>query len=170
METNDSHNSDGRSVAVARTPDDGGGEGLRLRVQMLDPSLAPPAYANEGDNGLDLRSRIDAVIEAGERCIIPTGVAVAIEDGWAGLLTPRSGLAAKHGISIVNSPGLIDSSYRGELMAIILNTGERDFRVRRGDRVCQLVLVMAPQAQIIYVDDLAGTARGAQGLGSSGRH
>ncbi len=137
---------------------------------MLDKGLEAPRYAKPGDAGLDLRSVKDVIIRPGKREIIGTGVAVAIPDGFAGFVQPRSGLAAKQGMTIVNTPGLIDSGYRGEICVIALNTDDQKaIEIKRGDRVAQLVIVPVPSVRLIQVDELDETSRGTSGFGSSGK-
>ena len=136
----------------------------RLRDDAELPSQAYP-----GDAGLDLVACEEVTLRPGERAVVPTGIAVSIPVGYAGLVTPRSGLAARHGISVVNGPGLIDSGYRGEVKAILLNTdGSESFTVERGMRIAQLVLVPVAAARLVEVTELAGSVRGVGGLGSSG--
>ncbi|MEF3121530.1 dUTP diphosphatase [Kocuria flava] len=140
-----------------------------MALQALDPDLPPPAYARPGDAGADLRSRVDLVLAPGRRALVPTGIAVALPDGYAGFVHPRSGLAARHGITVVNAPGTVDAGYRGEIMVTLLNTdAEQPFEVRRGDRIAQLVVQRVEQAQFEVVADLPDSARGAAGFGSSG--
>jgi len=142
---------------------------IELKVKMLDDGLAVPRYQHPGDAGLDLPSRIDCVLEPGERAMVPTGVAVAIPAGYCGFVLVRSGLAARHGIACVNSPGLIDSGYRGELTVILLNTDRREpFHIKRGDRIAQLVIQRVEEAVAVRVDDLEKTQRGDGGFGSTG--
>ena len=142
---------------------------IDMKVKVLDNGIPKPCYAKPGDAGLDLRSTIDVVIEPGCRVLIPTGVAVAIPEGYAGFVQPRSGLALKHGLTIVNTPGLIDSGYRGELGVIVLNTDKGEsFAVNRGDRIAQLVIQAVPVVNLIEVEELDETARGGTGFGSSG--
>jgi dUTP pyrophosphatase len=142
---------------------------IEIRIKMLDAGLPAPRYQHPGDAGLDLPSRIDCVLEPGERAMIPTGVSVAIPEGYCGFVMIRSGLAARHGIACVNSPGLIDSGYRGELTVIALNTGTREpFQINRGDRIAQLVIQRIEAARLIEVKELDETPRGAGGFGSTG--
>lgn len=142
---------------------------VALPVQSVDDELALPAYAKPGDAGLDLRARVDAVLKPGERCMVPCGIKVAIPQGHAGLVIPRSGLAAHHGITIVNAPGLIDSGYRGEIQAILLNTdAQKSFEIAKGDRIAQLVIVKVPEVCIVETEQLNITSRGNEGFGSSG--
>lgn len=142
---------------------------IDVPIKVLDPELLPPAYAKAGDAGADLRSRIDILLEPGQRALIPTGLALALPEGYVGLVHPRSGLAAKHGISIVNAPGTVDSGYRGEIMVCLLNTDRTEsFQVRRGDRIAQLVIQSYVQASFRPVEQLEDSQRGASGFGSSG--
>ena len=129
-----------------------------------------PRYQHEGDAGLDLPSRVDYVLEPGERAMIPTGIAVAIPRGYAGFVLPRSGLASRHGIALVNSPGLVDSGYRGEMAIIMINTDKREaFHIKRGDRIAQLVIQRVVEATTVRVSELDATSRGEGGFGSTGR-
>jgi dUTP pyrophosphatase len=141
-----------------------------IPIVRLDPDLPLPAYAHPGDAGLDLRARIDTTVPAaGGRVLVPTGVAIAIPEGHAGWVLPRSGLALEHGIALVTAPGLIDAAYRGELKVILLNTDpHRDFVVHRGDRIAQLVIQRFATVQWAEVDSLEGDDRGG-GFGHSGR-
>jgi dUTP pyrophosphatase len=142
---------------------------IELEVTRLRDDAELPSQAYPGDAGLDLVSCEEVTLGPGERAVVPTGIAVSIPVGYAGLVTPRSGLAARHGISVVNGPGLIDSGYRGELKAILLNTdGTESFTVERGMRIAQLVVVPVATARLVEVTELAGSVRGAGGLGSSG--
>jgi dUTP pyrophosphatase len=140
-------------------------------VVRLDPDLPLPAYANPGDAGLDLHAREDVLLAAGGgRALVPTGIAIAIPDGHAGFVQPRSGLALKHGVTCLNSPGLIDAGYRDELKVLLVNTdGEHDYQVHRGDRIAQLVLQRVERATFIEVDVLGESPRGKTGFGSTGR-
>ena len=142
---------------------------LKLEVKQLDPNMPAISYAHEGDAGLDLRSTQDVAIPANSRATVACGIALAIPRGYAGLVVARSGLASRHGIGIVNAPGLIDSGYRGEIKVILHNTdGHADFTVRRGDRIAQLVIIEVPTVSLSYVEDLSSTQRGEDGFGSSG--
>ena len=147
-----------------------GADGLRVDVQRLDPEMPLPAYAHPGDAGIDLHARESIVIPCGGgRVLMPTGIAIAIPLGWAGFVLPRSGLALRHGLSVVNSPGLIDSAYRGELKVVLINTDPtNDYEVARGDRVAQLVLQRVGEVTWNEVDELSGDDRGG-GFGHSGR-
>lgn len=139
-----------------------------LPVKRLHPSATLPASAHPGDAGLDLTSVADVKLEPGERAIVPTGIAVAIPAGYAGYVQPRSGLAAKQGIGIVNSPGLIDSGYRGEVKVILINLGSEPVSIEQGDRIAQLVILAVPPVTVIDVDTLPDTERGDAGFGSTG--
>lgn len=142
---------------------------VTLPVRRLDPTLPLPSYAHPGDAGLDLRARIDVTLAPGERAVVPTGVAVALPHGYAGFVHPRSGLAARHGVTIVNAPGTIDAGYRGELLLVLVNHDpDRAVTLMRGDRVAQLVVQPVATATLIEVAELPGTARGDGGLGSTG--
>lgn len=144
---------------------------VNVHIKLLDPELPAPAYAKPGDAGADLRSRIDFDLEPGERALVPTGVAIALPEGYVGLVHPRSGLAIKNGITIVNAPGTVDSGYRGELMVTLLNTDKtKSFHVQRGDRIAQLVIQKYEHATFTVVDELEQTERGSSGFGSSGIH
>ena len=142
---------------------------MRLEFARLRPDAVLPTRAYEGDAGLDLYSVEDAELAPGARASLGTGIAVAIPDGHAGLVLPRSGLAARHGIALVNAPGLIDEGYRGELRVLLLNTDrEAAFEIAAGDRIAQLLLVAVAQAQVVEVSALAQSAREGRGFGSSG--
>ena len=142
---------------------------ITVPVKRLDETLEMPAYAYVGDAGLDLRAAEDAILKPFERKMVSTGIAVAIPQGHAGFVLPRSGLAAKHGISIVNAPGLIDSNYRGEIKAILVNLdADNAFEIKRGDRIAQLVIMATPPVILEEADELSETDRGAGGFGSSG--
>ena len=143
---------------------------MTLAFKRLNDAARLPTRAHEGDAGLDLYAAETARLEPGARASVGTGVAVAIPDGHAGLVLPRSGLAARHGISVVNAPGLIDSGYRGEVRVLLLNTDRKDaFEVAVGDRIAQLLVTPYGPDEPIEVSDLDGTGRGAGGFGSSGR-
>jgi len=142
---------------------------VTVPVKKLDKGLDLPAYAYAGDAGLDLRAAEDVVLRPFERKAVSCGIALAIPEGHAGLVLPRSGLALKHGITVANSPGLIDSNYRGEIKAILANMDAREeFQVVRGDRIAQLVIIEVPCTNLAEVDDLDDTVRGDGGFGSSG--
>ena len=141
----------------------------QLRVQRLDPAARLPVRAHDDDAGYDLHALHAATLAPGERAAIGTGIAIELPAGHAGLVLPRSGLAARHGIAIVNAPGLIDAGYRGELKVLLLNTDPAaTFEVAAGDRIAQLVIVAVAAPAVLEADDLAVSARGAGGFGSSG--
>jgi dUTP pyrophosphatase len=134
----------------------------------LRPEAAVPTRAYDGDAGLDLAACARVELAPGERALVPTGLAVAIPEGYAGFVQPRSGLASKHGISIVNTPGLVDSGYRGELVVILVNTDRQEpFVVEVGMRIAQLVVLPIPEVDLVEVDELPATERGVRGFGSS---
>jgi dUTP pyrophosphatase len=145
---------------------------LRVALHQLDAELAVPAYARPGDAGADLVARHDAVLAAGGgRALIATGVAVAIPEGYAGLVLPRSGLALRHGVTCLNAPGLIDAGYRGELQVILVNHDPvESYAVSRGDRIAQLVIVRVEEAAfaLVAADDLGQATRGSGGFGHTG--
>jgi dUTP pyrophosphatase len=144
---------------------------LPVPIVQLDPDLPVPAYAHPGDAGLDLRARSSGVVPAGGgRLLMPTGISIAIPSGFAGFVLPRSGNALQHGVTLVNTPGLIDSAYRGELKVVLLNTDPLEpFHVQRGDRIAQLVLQRVEQVQWHVVESLGVLDRGG-GFGQTGRH
>jgi dUTP pyrophosphatase len=140
-----------------------------LPVRRLDPRAAVPARAHPGDAGLDLAALEACELPAGGRVAVPTGVAVAIPEGHAGLVVPRSGLARRHGVTVANAPGLIDAGYRGEVVVLLVNLGDRPHRIAAGDRIAQLVVVPVALAVPREVDELpASDGRGAGGFGSTG--
>ena len=142
-----------------------------LPILRLDPDLPLPAYARPGDAGIDLMARVETVLPAGGgRALVPTGVAVALPDGYAGFVLPRSGLAVHHGVTCLNTPGLIDSGYRGELKVILVNTDPtEEFTVKRGARIAQLVVLAADQVRLVEVESIEASSRGDKGFGSTGR-
>jgi dUTP pyrophosphatase len=143
---------------------------MELPVQRLDPDLPLPAYAKPGDAGCDLIASEAVTLPAGGgRALVPTGLAIAIPDGCAGFVQPRSGLAFKHGVTVLNTPGLIDSGYRGELKVLLINTDpETDFEIQRGERIAQLVIQRVEQVDFVETDELPSSERGAGGFGSTG--
>lgn len=142
---------------------------ISLNIQRLDNDVELPRYAYPGDAGLDLRSNADLVIEPFERRLIPTGLAIAIPEGYAGFVQPRSGLALRQGLSFPNTPGLIDSHYRGELKVVAINLDPHNpIRIKRGDRIAQLVIQEVPVVSLVEVKELDETDRGSGGFGSSG--
>jgi dUTP pyrophosphatase len=139
-----------------------------VSIKRLHPDARVPSAAYAGDAGLDLSSVERLVLRPGRRSMVGTGLAVAIPPGHAGFVQPRSGLAANHGIAVVNSPGLIDAGYRGELRVVLLNTDpERDFTIEVGDRIAQLVILALPRIELVEVDELPGSERADRGFGSS---
>ena len=130
--------------------------------------LELPAYETPGAAGMDLRAAESATLQPGARCLMPTGLAIALPEGFEAQVRPRSGLALKHGVTVLNSPGTIDSDYRGEIKVPLINHGAADFVIARGDRIAQLVIAAVTQARWLEVDALDATARGAGGFGSSG--
>lgn len=141
---------------------------IDVRIVRLDKDLPLPAYAYEGDAGLDLMSAVDVTLKPLERTAIPTGLAVAIPEGYAGFVQPRSGMAIKRGLSMVNTPGLIDSNYRGELKVIAINLDPHEpIAIKRGERIAQLVIQEVPIVSLLEVDFLDDTVRGENGFGSS---
>jgi dUTP pyrophosphatase len=142
---------------------------MELPFRKLKPEAPLPSYARPGDAGLDLAAAIDAEIGPGERVMIPTGVAVAIPPGHAGLVLPRSGLASREGLTLANSPGLIDAGYRGEVTCAVVNLDrERTVSIKRGDRIAQLVIVAVPSVEPNWTEELPRSERGEGGFGSSG--
>jgi dUTP pyrophosphatase len=141
-----------------------------ILVRRLDPGIPLPSYAHPGDAGVDLVTTVDALLEPGERALLPTGVALALPEGYAAFVHPRSGLAVKHGVSLVNAPGTIDAGYRGEIMVSVVNLDPRAaVSFRRGDRIAQLVVQRVEHAVLHEVAELPGSDRGEGGFGSSGR-
>ena len=138
-------------------------------IQQLDAELDLPSYAHAGDAGLDLRARTAVDLPPGGRAKVPTGVAIALPPGYGAFVHPRSGLAARHGITVVNAPGTIDAGYRGEIEVILANTDtEAEVRLDRGDRIAQLIIQQVARARLITVQKLPGTARADAGFGSTG--
>ena len=140
-------------------------------ITRLDPDLPLPAYEHPGDAGLDLRARVDVTLAPGERQLVPTGIAVALPAGYVALVCARSGLAVRHGLGLVNAPGVIDAGYRGEIGVVLVNHDPHAaVTLRRGDRIAQLVVQPVAQADLIEVADLPGSHRGEGGFGSTGGH
>ena len=138
-------------------------------LQLLDPDLPAPSYAHPGDAGADLVTRVDVTVEPLGRCTVPTGVAIALPDGYAAFVHPRSGLAARSGLTIVNAPGTVDAGYRGEIQVTLLNTDASiPVVLRRGDRIAQLVVQRVSRARFVEVERLPGSVRGSGGFGSTG--
>jgi dUTP pyrophosphatase len=142
---------------------------VEILLHRLDPDLEIPSYAHPGDAGADLRSTQDFVLAPGERRLVPTGVAIAVPEGYAAFIHPRSGLAARHGISIVNTPGTVDAGYRGEIQVCLVNTDrDRSVTISRGDRIAQLVVQPVSRATFVSVAQLPDSSRGSGGYGSTG--
>ncbi len=142
----------------------------RVEVRLLDPELPLPSYAHDGDAGADLVARVDVELAPGERALVPTGIALALPDGYAGFVHPRSGLAARHGLGMVNAPGTIDAGYRGEIMVSLVNHDRNEpIILRRGERIAQLVVQQVERVEFRRVDALPDSSRGERGHGSSGR-
>jgi dUTP diphosphatase len=144
------------------------GEAVRVLVQRLDPDLPLPGYARDGDAGLDLCAADDVVLEPGARALVRTGVAIALPPGHAGFVLPRSGLALRHGLTLLNAPGLIDAGYRGEIKLVLVNHDRVAVSVRRGERVAQLVVQAVVRADLAEVAELPPSERGTGGFGSTG--
>ena len=141
-----------------------------ILITRLDEGVPLPAYAKPGDAGADLCSRVDAILQPGERALIPTGISVALPNGYVALVHPRSGLAIKHGISMVNTPGTIDAAFRGELQIILINHDlQQPFEIKKGDRIAQLVIQKVERAEFVEVQTLPGTHRAEGGFGSTGK-
>jgi dUTP pyrophosphatase len=141
---------------------------IELRIQRLRPEAIVPERAYDGDAGLDLAACERAMLQPGERATVGTGLAVAIPEGYAGFVQPRSGLASRHGIALVNAPGLIDSGYRGEIRVVLLNTDKADsFVIEPGMRIAQLVIMPVPEVELAEVEELPASERGVRGFGSS---
>ena len=148
---------------MARDPD------LEVLLLMLDDDLPEPAYAHPGDAGADLVSRVDVVLAPHQRATVPTGVAIALPDGYAAFVHPRSGLASRHGLTVVNAPGTVDAGYRGEIQVTLLNTDPAEpITLHRGDRIAQLVVQRVERARFVRAERLPGSHRGEGGFGSSG--
>ncbi|SFC00617.1 dUTP pyrophosphatase [Nocardioides terrae] len=142
---------------------------LEVALHRLDSDLPPPAYAHPGDAGADLVTAVDVHLAPGERALVPTGVAIALPEGYAALVHPRSGLAARHGLSIVNTPGTVDAGYRGEIKVLLINHDLHEpIELARGDRIAQLVIQRVERAAFVEVDVLPESVRGAGGYGSTG--
>jgi dUTP pyrophosphatase len=173
METDDLHlvtdtSTDGTTDPPIDVSDDASAA-VRLPVRRLDPELAMPSYAHPGDAGADLVARVDVTLAPGERALVPTGLAIALPAGYAGFVHPRSGLAARCGVTTLNSPGTIDAGYRGEIQVNLVNTDRTtSVTLRRGDRIAQLVVQRVERARFVAVDDLDASERGTGGHGSTG--
>ncbi len=142
---------------------------MKLKIEKLDKTSKSPGYAHIGDAGLDLYSAVDCILRPSERRKVPTGIKIAIPEGYAGFVQPKSGLAIKNGLSLVNTPGLIDSGYRGEISAVLINLDpEKNFIIKRGDKICQLVIQKVEDVEIEITGELESTSRGEGGFGSTG--
>jgi dUTP pyrophosphatase len=168
--TPDSTASSGRPTHdVLADPVGPAGADLAVAVVRLDADLPLPAYAHPGDAGADLLTTVDVTLGPGERALVPTGIALALPDGYVALVHPRSGLAARHGLSIVNTPGTVDAGYRGEIKVLLVNHDPRTpIELRRGDRIAQLVVQRFERARFVEVTELPESPRGAGGYGSTG--
>ena len=143
---------------------------FQVLIKRLDPDLPLPKYSKSGDAGADIFSRIDITLAPGERALVPTGIALALPDGYVALVHPRSGLAIKHGVTMVNAPGTVDAGFRGELQCILINHDPQEsVSFKRGDRIAQLVFQKVERAEFVEVDVLPGSGRGDGGFGSTGR-
>jgi dUTP pyrophosphatase len=143
---------------------------VNLDVLLIAEPGFEPSYAKPGDAGADLRSTESLTLAPGQRALVKTGVRIAMPDGYVGLVHPRSGLAAKHGITVLNTPGTVDAGYRGELMVTLINTSDEEFQITRGDRIAQLLFQRVERATFHPVTELPESARGETGFGSSGRN
>lgn len=144
-------------------------DGVQVQIRRLDPQAPLPTYAHPGDAGADLSTMVDVHLDPGERTLVPTGISLALPEGYVGLVHPRSGLAARCGLSIVNAPGTVDAGYRGEIKVALVNLDPRDAIVlRRGDRIAQLVIQQVEQATFVEVAELPESVRGLGGHGSTG--
>ena len=143
---------------------------VQVLITRLDESIPLPRYAKGGDAGADIVSRIDITLKPGERALVPTGISIALPDGYAAFVHPRSGLAIKHGVTMVNAPGTVDAGFRGELQCIMINHDQHEsITFKKGDRIAQLVIQKVERAEYIEVKDLPGSGRGTDGFGSTGR-
>jgi dUTP pyrophosphatase len=143
---------------------------VKILIKRLDPDVPLPQYAKGGDAGADIVSAVDVTLAPGERALVPTGISIALPDGYVALVHPRSGLAIKHGVTMVNAPGTVDAGYRGELKLILINHDQKEYvSFKRGDRVAQLVIQQVERAEFIEVQELPGSGRGTDGFGSTGR-
>jgi dUTP pyrophosphatase len=149
----------------------GGAAGADVLITRLDPDVPLPSYEHPGDAGADLVTTVDATLAPGERALLPTGIAIALPDGYAAFVHPRSGLAVRHGVSLVNAPGTVDAGYRGEIRVSVINLDPvAEVTFRRGDRIAQLVIQPVVRARFHEVEQLPGSSRGAGGFGSTGGH
>lgn len=142
---------------------------VQVLITRLDASVPLPVYAKGGDAGADIVSRVDVTLQPGERALVPTGISIALPDGYVALVHPRSGLAIKHGVTMVNAPGTVDAGYRGELHCILINHDPKEaITFHKGDRIAQLVIQKVERAEFIEVQELPGSGRGSGGFGSTG--
>ena len=143
---------------------------VQVLITRLDPSIPLPVYAKGGDAGADIVTRVEVTLQPGERALVPTGISIALPDGYVALVHPRSGLAIKHGVTMVNAPGTVDAGYRGELQCIMINHDLKEaITFHKGDRIAQLVIQKVERAEFVEVKDLPGSGRGAGGFGSTGK-
>ena len=143
---------------------------VQVLITRLDESIPLPRYAKGGDAGADIVSRINITLKPGERALVPTGISIALPDGYAAFVHPRSGLAIKHGVTMVNAPGTVDAGFRGELQCIMINHDQHEsITFKKGDRIAQLVIQKVERAEFVEVKDLPGSGRGTDGFGSTGR-
>lgn len=143
---------------------------IQVLITRLDESIPLPRYAKGGDAGADIVSRINITLKPGERALVPTGISIALPDGYAAFVHPRSGLAIKHGVTMVNAPGTVDAGFRGELQCIMINHDQHEsITFKKGDRIAQLVIQKVERAEFVEVKDLPGSGRGTDGFGSTGR-
>lgn len=143
---------------------------VQVLITRLDPTVPLPKYAKGGDAGADIVTRIDVTLQPGERALVPTGISIALPDGYVALVHPRSGLAIKHGVTMVNAPGTVDAGYRGELQCIMINHDAKDaVTFHKGDRIAQLVIQKVERADFVEVEQLPGSTRADNGFGSTGR-
>jgi len=141
---------------------------LKLKVKRIRKDIILPEYKTEGASGFDLSSSIDSLLKAGEFAVIPTGLIIEVPPGYEAQVRPRSGLAANNGIGVLNTPGTIDSDYRGEIKIVLFNFSDKDFHIRKGDRIAQMVISKIERVKIIEVENISGSERGTQGFGSTG--
>ena len=142
---------------------------VQVLITRLDKSVPMPSYAKPGDAGADLTARVDVTLQPGERTLVPTGISVALPNGYVALVHPRSGLAIKHGVTMVNSPGTVDAGFRGELQIILINHDPKEaISFKKGDRIAQLVIQQVERANFVEVESLPGSDRGTGGFGSTG--
>ena len=143
---------------------------VQVLITRLDPSVPLPKYAKGGDAGADIVSRVEITLQPGERALVPTGISIALPDGYVALVHPRSGLAIKHGVTMVNAPGTVDAGFRGELQCIMINHDPNEaITFHKGDRIAQLVIQRVERADFVEVEELPGSGRGTGGFGSTGR-